>query len=391
MEIIAFHACEDHYSARKLEQNYFEEYKATLNSIQPLPKPKPKPQPITIPKEEKIIRTCESCNVSFSTITQQEIHNKTNKHIKKLKMIYDNMGNTNRIHNKPSKKLPIFSCEKCNYFTCKKNHFARHIETKKHKMLVLEINGNEKGAKKGIQISVCEKCNKELKSKSGLWKHKQKCTTRAETLLIESNENKEDLKTMIIKIMTDNSEKMNFLMRENQELRNQITELIPRIGNNNNNVKQKFNINVFLNEKCKDALSMDEFIDKIEISIKNLLTTREKGQAQGISNIIMENMNRLSLYERPLHCTDKKRETLYIKNSEWEKDDNGEQVNKAIKKIETKQLKNIKKWLDANPDYNDNPKKEEEFTELLKETSRSLDDGREKIIKTLCKELYVDK
>ena len=285
----------------------------------------------------------------------------------------------------------IFSCEKCNYFTSKKNHFARHLDTKKHKMLVLEINGNEKGAKKGTEIFVCEKCNKEFKSKSGLWKHKQKCILSSQSSLVESNENKEDLKTMIIKIMTDNSEKMNFLMRENQELRNQITELIPRIGNNNNNVKQKFNINVFLNEKCKDALSMDEFIDKIEISIKNLLTTREKGQAQGISNIIMENMNRLSLYERPLHCTDKKRETLYIKNGEWQKDDTGEHISKAIKKIEKKQFINIKKWMDAHPNYMKCPKQQDEFAELLRQCGKSIDDDREKIIKTLCNEVYVDK
>ena len=104
------------------------------------------------------------------------------------------------------------------------------------------------------------------------------------------------------------------MINENKELRKTITEMIPKMGNNNNNnIKQKFNINVFLNEKCKDALSMDEFIDKIEVSMKNLLTTKEKGQVNGISNIIMENMNKLSLYERPLHCTDKKERNIICK------------------------------------------------------------------------------
>ena len=198
--------------------------------------------------------------------------------------------------------------------------------------------------------------------------------------------------------MTDNSEKMNFLMNENKELRNQlkeqnqqITELIPKVGNNNNNLKQNFNINLFLNEKCKDALSMDEFIDKIEISMKNLLTTREKGQAEGISNIIVENMNKLSLYERPLHCTDKKRETLYIKNNEWEKDENREHINKALKKIEKKQLKNIKIWLDEHPNYMKNSYEQGEFARLLRECSNSIDDNREKIIKKICNEVYLDK
>ena len=152
-----------------------------------------------------------------------------------------------------------------------------------------------------------------------------------------------------------------------------------------------FNINLFLNEKCKDALSMDEFIDKIEISMKNLLTTREKGQAEGISNIIVENMNKLSLYERPLHCTDKKRETLYIKNNEWEKDENREHINKALKKKEKKQLKNIKIWLDEHPNYMKNSYEQGEFARLLRECSNSIDDNREKIIKKICNEVYLDK
>jgi hypothetical protein len=213
MEIIAFHACEDHYSARKLEQNYFEEYKATLNSIQPLPKPKPKPQPITIPKEEKIIRTCESCNVSFSTITQQEIHNKTNKHIKKLKMIYDNMGNTNRIHNKPSKKLPNFSCEKCKYNTSNKKDYNKHILTTKHKILTSTIE-------KIPKTYICD-CGKEYKHASSLSYHKKKCNLKKEIQEIDdgpTNEKNEqhidDLsyKNMFIELMKQNRELQNYLL-----------------------------------------------------------------------------------------------------------------------------------------------------------------------------------
>ena len=173
--------------------------------------------------------------------------------------------------------------------------------------------------------------------------------------------------------------------------------MIPNIGNNNNNnnnntnVKQKFNINVFLNEKCKDALSMDEFIDKIEVSMKNLLTTKEKGQVYGISNIIMENMNKLSLYERPLHCTDKKRETLYVKNNEWEKDENKEHINKALKKVESKQLKNLNVWLEEHPNYMNSSLEQEEFAKLMSECGKSVDDGREKIIKKLCDNVYIEK
>ena len=295
-----------------------------------------------------------------------------------------------------------YGCNNCNYFTCKKNHYERHLLSLKHKNAHMETNGNDFEGKKDIKEIkeyICKKCKKKYKTHSGLWKHEKYCNYNKEEQIIECGENKDELKSLIIKIMTDSSEKMNFLMNENKELRNQlkeqnqqITELIPKVGNNNNNnLKQKFNINVFLNEKCKDALSMDEFIDKIEISMKNLLTTKEKGQAEGISNIIMENMKKLSLYERPLHCTDKKRETLYIKNNEWEKDENKQHINKALKKVESKQLKNLNVWLEEHPNYMNNSREQEEFAKLMSECGKSIDDSREKIIKNLCGKVYLEK
>jgi len=294
----------------------------------------------------------------------------------------------------------IYVCEKCDFKTNKKTDYNRHLTTRKHEYRHKETNMETVEIKKTNNQYICKNCQKKYKTKSGLWKHEKYCNYNKEEQLIESGENKDELKSLIIKIMTDSSEKMNFLMNENKELRNQlkeqnqqITELIPKVGNNNNNnnLKQKFNINVFLNEKCKDALSMDEFIDKIEISMKNLLTTKEKGQAEGISNIIMENMNKLSLYERPLHCTDKKRETLYIKNNEWEKDENKEHINKALKKVEKKQLKNVQVWLDKHPNYMNNSREQEEFAEIIRECGKSIDDSREKVIKKLCDNVYLEK
>ena len=291
----------------------------------------------------------------------------------------------------------FYICENCNYKSKNKSDYNIHCLTIKHKRLTNAKNTNvisENLANK--EYKCC--CGKIYKHQSSLAKHKKKCIFN-ESQIIECGENKDELKSLIIKIMTDSSEKMNFLMNENKELRNQlkeqnqqITELIPKVGNNNNNNnKQKFNINVFLNEKCKDAISMDEFIDKIEVSMKNLLTTKEKGQVYGISNIIMENMNKLSLYERPLHCTDKKRETLYVKNNEWEKDDSKEHINKALKKVESKQLKNLNVWLEEHPNYMNNPVEQEEFAKLMSECGKSIDDGREKIIKKLCDNVYIEK
>jgi hypothetical protein len=266
-----------------------------------------------------------------------------------------------------------YVCEKCNFKTCNKYNYSKHILSLKHKKQEMDSEKCEK-------MYYCN-CGKKYKYDTGLYKHKKKCQgeKKEENTIIQSD-NKDDMKDLVFK-----------LINENQELRKTITEMIPKMGNNNNNLKQKFNINVFLNEKCKDALSMDEFIDKIEISMKNLLTTKEKGQTQGISNIIMENMNKLSLYERPLHCTDKKRETLYVKNNEWEKDENKEYINKALKNVEKKQLKNIQLWLDAHPNYMNCSNLQDEFAELLRECGKSIDDNREKIIKNLCNQVYLDK
>ena len=131
-----------------------------------------------------------------------------------------------------------------------------------------------------------------------------------------------------MKMIHENQELRKTMVMENQDLRNQITELIPKVGNNNTiNNKQRFNINIFLNEQCKDALTMNEFIDKIKVTLENLMVTKNKGLTEGVSNIFIENMNKLSVHERPMHCTDMKRETVYIKcedddkSKKWEKDE----------------------------------------------------------------------
>ena len=292
---------------------------------------------------------------------------------------------------KVAKVAKIFSCDICNYKCNKKYNLAKHLTTVKHKIMLLDkqkmINDDQKVEKVANKSFECD-CGNKYKYKQGLSRHKKTCKgEKKETAIIENEENV-DYKSMFFEIIKKNNEFQDLLMKQSQ----QISELIPKVGNTiNSNNKQKFNINVFLNEKCKDAISMDEFIDKIEVSMKNLLTTKEKGQVYGISNIIMENMNKLSLYERPLHCTDKKRETLYVKNNEWEKDENKEHINKALKKVESKQLKNLNVWLEEHPNYMNNSLEQEEFAKLMSECGKSVDDGREKIIKKLCDNVYIEK
>ena len=214
---------------------------------------------------------------------------------------------------KVAKVAKIFSCDICNYKCNKKYNLTKHLTTVKHKIMLLDeqkmINDDQKVEKVANKSFECD-CGNKYKYKQGLSRHKKTCKgEKKETAIIENEENV-DYKSMFFEIIKKNNEFQDLLMKQSQ----QISELIHKVGNTiNSNNKNKFNINVFLNEKCKDAISMDEFIDKIEVSMKNLLTTKEKGQVYGISNIIMENMNKLSLYERPLHCTDKKTGNIICK------------------------------------------------------------------------------
>ena len=213
-----------------------------------------------------------------------------------------------------------FVCESCRFVSSKKNDYNRHLLTRKHLM----ITNDNKKTQESVKTHQCI-CGKDYKYASGLSFHRKKCKYKECENKIVNNEDVDiNYKEFVMKLLIENQN----MQKENQKLLNTITDIIPVIGNNNtnnnsnnnntvnNNQKQKFNINVFLNEKCKDAISMDEFIDTIEVSMKNLLTTRDKGLDEGLSSIIIDNMNKLSLYERPMHCTDKKRETMYIKNKE---------------------------------------------------------------------------
>tara|TARA_R110002012_G_scaffold316210_1_gene530903 strand:- start:367 stop:1248 length:882 start_codon:yes stop_codon:yes gene_type:complete len=283
-----------------------------------------------------------------------------------------------------SQKIPfLFSCKCCVYNSNNKKDYEKHLHTMKHKFRSnddqMMTNDDQNGTKSPHEYHYCL-CGRRYKYKQGLSKHKKLCN--------HNSENKEDFKEIVMKLMTENQE----IKKENHLLVTKITELIPMIGDtnsHNNNIKQRFNINVFLNEKCKDALSMDQFIEKIEISMKNLLTTKDKGLGEGLSNIIIDNMNKLSLYERPMHCTDKKRETLYIKNEEWEKDEKQELINRLLKQVENKQMKNITQWTEKHPNYMEDEKLQEEYIDLIRKCTSSVEECREKVLKKVCDNVYL--
>jgi len=293
----------------------------------------------------------------------------------------------------------IFICKLCDFKTCKKNNYNRHLQTLKHKKLsnsdiiVTNSDKNEqKEQKEPIYNFECD-CGKKYKYKQGLSYHKKKCSSLNNTTLITIEDKKE-----IIGLKEDNKELKNMvkeLIKENAKHQLQISELIPKIGNNNiinntQNNNQKFNINVFLNEQCKDAINMSDFIKSLDITIEQLHFTKQNGLIQGLSKSIIENMNKLSVYQRPMHCTDSKRETLYIKeDNEWKKDINKEKIKGAIKKASSKNFNALMDWKNLNPDYMNNEDKTDYFTKTISTIGKPTTNIDEKIIKNLCKETYV--
>lgn len=267
-----------------------------------------------------------------------------------------------------------FICEPCDFKCSNKKDFKRHTNTKKH--------NNIQNAQKCSEMLTekpqfeCE-CGKTYKHIQSMKRHKKTCT------YVQGSPDELSYKDMFLK-----------MMNENIELRKTITDLIPKVGNTTNNncnnkINNKININMFLNEECKDALTMEQFIDRIEVSMANLFLTRKKGIDEGISNIFIENMNKLSLYERPMHCTDTKREILYMKsegedgeNAKWDKDKDTEKLKGAIKKIERKQHKNIKTWMDENPGWETDKKLQEEYLDLMRSCTKDVKE--QKIIKSVC-------
>lgn len=285
-------------------------------------------------------------------------------------------------------KIPNnFICVFCDYNTSNKKDFNKHLLTDKHKIL---SNVDKEIPTIPIKEFTCE-CGKKYKHRQSLSVHKKKC-------------NFNNLKTEKIKIDNDNIGENDLeyksmfvtMMKENEELRKQVTDLLPKVGNTTNNtfnntVNQNLNINVFLNEKCKDALNMSDFIKSIEITLEQLDLTKKNGLVDGLSNAIVEKMNKLSLYERPLHCVDLKHETLYIKeNNKWEMDDNKEKIKCVIKKVSNKNYGALQNWKEQNPDFKEDDTKKEYFVQSLSNISKdSKEIDNNKIIKNICENVFI--
>ena len=269
-----------------------------------------------------------------------------------------------------------FCCVYCDFITSNKKDYVRHLSTQKHIKRENDTNDTQKNPKKPQTNYTCVNCNKTYKYSSGLYRHKKKCVDH-------ENNNNLNYQLMLSKELI--LEVVKQQQNQIKELTDTIKELIPKVGNNITTTNQKFNIQVFLNEKCKDAINMSDFIKSIEVSLQQLDYTKHNGLVNGLSNVIIENMNKLGLYQRPIHCTDIKRESLYIKDDDnWEKD-----VNKVIKDVSTKQFYALSKWTKENPDFQNNENKQNYYTHTLVAIANNKQHNDDKIIKKLCTSSYI--
>lgn len=295
------------------------------------------------------------------------------------------------------KYAPKFRCEVCDYDCSRKFLWEQHVATQKHK------RQHSATAHETVTSDehVCERCGKGYKQRSGLWRHKKRCSPTENACVSVPATGKRDLekengelKFLVEKMITGlnkDTKMKDEMMEQLKEQGKIIQDMMPRIGSNNNN---RFNINVFLHERCRDAINMSEFIESLQIQLEDLHYTKDNGLIEGISSVFVNGLKQLDMFKRPIHCTDMKRETLYIKdNDEWDRENGKERLRTAINDVANKQRKAISEWETENPAWDTTDKGKEDYIRLVRSVMTDISSGpnENKIIKSIAKETVIDK
>ena len=310
---------------------------------------------------------------------------------------------------KVPKSSKIYECKKCAYITVRESQFERHLLTAKHKKLT---NLTEKVPKSSKIEFKCDICNKQYKSRMGLWSHKKKCEPCDDTVISTTiNHNNKGLNDVskdnnaIMELLKQNQEFKEILIEqqhENQELQKQLLENVKQgqnITNNTINNNQKFNLNFFLNEQCKDAMNISEFLENMTLDLEDLTETGRLGYVNGISRILVNKLSELDTYKRPLHCTDLKRETLYIRDNDvWEKEENSKaKLQELVDRVANKNCKTMQQWTEIHPNYTemDTPDNQE-FMKLSNAILGGFGEQeskqfRDRVMRSVIKEVVVNK
>jgi len=267
-----------------------------------------------------------------------------------------------------------YTCEICMFNCNKKQGYDRHLLTTKHKRLTGTYEKNY------FEFN-CEFCDKSYKHRQSLYKHQKTCKTFQKA--------KEEHNNNQIQEIDNNSgeitELLKSILQENKLLRKKISTLElnnTTIANNNINSNNKYTINMFLNEKCKDAMNLDEFVEKLKLTLDDLHYTKDNGYTKGISNIFIKSLTNMDLTKRPIHCTDQKRLQFYVKDEDkWDKDKDNTKIDNSICKVTQRHVKTIQDWVAANPDFAESDKKMDEYLKLVHSITKPNDEKNLKDIK----------
>jgi len=305
---------------------------------------------------------------------------------------------------KSSKKFHQFCCEKCDYLTSRYSQYSRHMMTAKHaKTTLLTTNDNGKFQKVPNMFSKehsCSHCNKKFNDRAGLWRHNKKCAMTPdkgvdETLSTLEKAQDNDLILLLIK---ENAELKHMMMEQHASTQNAMMEVIKNGTHNTNSNNKTFNLQFFLNETCKDAMNIMDFVDSLKIQLSDLENVGKLGFVDGIANIIVKNLQALDVTKRPVHCSDSKREVMYIKDEDkWEKEnDEKKKMRKVIKHIAHKNSKMLPEFKAKYPDcIHSNSTKSDQYNKIIIESMGGFgdnhDDTENKIIKKIAKEVVIDK
>jgi len=294
---------------------------------------------------------------------------------------------------KNSKKTPIFSCEKCDFTCSKQNEFKRHVVTNKHKRL---HETTEKNSNQASSVYIC-KCGKKYLHHTSLAKHKRLCNFLHVSFDGATASNEKELenevitKEMFMELLKDNREMLKIIksLSEQSHINN---STITTTTNSNNST---FNMNLFLNEKCKDAMNMKDFVNSIQLNVTDLENVGRLGYVEGMSNIFIDNLQKTDIYKRPVHCSDVKRETLYVKdNNQWQRDGpDHEKMTNAVLAVEQKNVALVNEWAKTHPNcMYSHTRDNETYFKLSKAATDGDKDGNiDKVIRKVSKSVAIEK
>jgi len=309
--------------------------------------------------------------------TRKKCYDKKNLKKKKLKRFLTKIIKMLKNANKKERKRTLFFCENCDFETLHKPNYERHLLTTKH---ISVTNANKMLTKKNEKEHQCY-CGRVYKHKPSLLRHKKACN-QEDNICFDVN--KLDL------VIKQNQEFKEMLLEQNRE--NKILQ--EKIMNmKNETIVNHFNLNVFLNETCKEALSITDFIKSLTIGLNELEYLGRNGYVDGIANIFLNGLRKLDVSKRPIHCSDAKREVLYIKDGAWEKDDEKIRITHAIKNIAKMNIRQLSHWTSKNPAHIDiKSNKNTDYLNIIKESvGYEEEEKNNKIIKLLSKETMIGK